>query len=139
MRILNSNNITLSINVKSYKGDYSMASEYYSFAITILKLEPEKAKRWNQDMVDLCGCESEKWPILVVDEPREDNYINISPSTQPGNSALLSRSHVTNEAKATEGPAWGYLETRPSALGMSDPIWGPLIHIFVDEEKKCEG
>ena len=45
MRILNSNNITLSINVKSYKGDYSMASEYYSFAITILKLEPEKAKR----------------------------------------------------------------------------------------------
>ena len=30
-------------------------------------------------------------------------------------------------------------ETRPSALGMSDPIWGPLIHIFVDEKKKCEG
>ena len=29
--------------------------------------------------------------------------------------------------------------TRPSALGMSDPIWGPLIHIFVDEKKKCEG
>ena len=28
-------------------------------------------------------------------------------------------------------------ETRPSALGMSDPIWGPLIHIFVDEKKKC--
>ena len=26
--------------------------------------------------------------------------------------------------------------TRPSALGMSDPIWGPLIHIFVDEKKK---
>ena len=25
--------------------------------------------------------------------------------------------------------------TRPSALGMSDPIWGPLIHIFVDEKK----
>ena len=22
---------------------------------------------------------------------------------------------------------------------MSDPIWGPLIHIFVDEKKKCEG
>ena len=31
------------------------------------------------------------------------------------------------------------LITRPSALGMSDPIWGPLIHIFVDEKKKCEG
>ena len=33
------------------------------------------------------------------------------------------------------------LSTRPSALGMSesDPIWGPLIHIFVDEKKKCEG
>ena len=30
-------------------------------------------------------------------------------------------------------------ETRPSALGMSDPIWGPLINIFVDEKKKCEG
>ena len=30
-------------------------------------------------------------------------------------------------------------ETRPSALGMSDPIWGPLIHIFVDDKKKCEG
>ena len=30
-------------------------------------------------------------------------------------------------------------KTRPSALGMSDPIWGPLIHIFVDEKKKCEG
>ena len=29
--------------------------------------------------------------------------------------------------------------TRPSALGMSDPIWGPLIYIFVDEKKKCEG
>ena len=29
--------------------------------------------------------------------------------------------------------------TRPSALGMSDPIWGPLIHILVDEKKKCEG
>ena len=25
--------------------------------------------------------------------------------------------------------------TRPSALGMSDPIQGPLIHIFVDEEE----
>ena len=25
--------------------------------------------------------------------------------------------------------------TRPSALGMSEPIWGPLIHIFVDEKK----
>ena len=23
--------------------------------------------------------------------------------------------------------------TRPSALGMSNPIWGPLIHILVDE------
>ena len=32
-----------------------------------------------------------------------------------------------------------YEKTRPSALGMSDPIWGPLIHIFVDEKKKCEG
>ena len=31
------------------------------------------------------------------------------------------------------------IATRPSALGMSDPIWGPLIHIFVDEKKKCEG
>ena len=30
-------------------------------------------------------------------------------------------------------------QTRPSALGMSDPIWGPLIHIFVDEKKKCGG
>ena len=30
-------------------------------------------------------------------------------------------------------------QTRPSALGMSDPIWGSLIHIFVDEKKKCEG
>ena len=30
-------------------------------------------------------------------------------------------------------------QTRPSALGMSNPIWGPLIHIFVDEKKKCEG
>ena len=29
--------------------------------------------------------------------------------------------------------------TRPSALGMSDPIWGLLIHISVDEKKKCEG
>ena len=27
------------------------------------------------------------------------------------------------------------VETRPSALGMSDQIWGPLIHIFVDEKK----
>ena len=27
------------------------------------------------------------------------------------------------------------IKTRPSALGMSDPIWGPLIHIFVDEKK----
>ena len=26
-------------------------------------------------------------------------------------------------------------KTRPSALGMSDPIWEPLIHIFVDEKK----
>ena len=26
-------------------------------------------------------------------------------------------------------------ETRPSALGMSDPNWGPFIHIFVDEKK----
>ena len=26
-------------------------------------------------------------------------------------------------------------KTRPSALGMSDPIWGPSIHIFVDEKK----
>ena len=26
-------------------------------------------------------------------------------------------------------------KTRPSALGMSDPIWGPLIYIFVDEKK----
>ena len=25
--------------------------------------------------------------------------------------------------------------TRPSALGMSDPILGPLIHIFVNEKK----
>ena len=25
--------------------------------------------------------------------------------------------------------------TRPSALGMSDPIWGPLINIFVDVKK----
>ena len=31
------------------------------------------------------------------------------------------------------------IKTRPSALGMLDPIWGPLIHIFVDEKKKCEG
>ena len=30
-------------------------------------------------------------------------------------------------------------QTRPSALGMSDPFWGPLIHIFVDEKKKCKG
>ena len=30
-------------------------------------------------------------------------------------------------------------KTRPSALGMSDPIWGPLIYIFVDKKKKCEG
>ena len=28
-----------------------------------------------------------------------------------------------------------YYGTRPSALGMSDPIWGPLIHIFADEKK----
>ena len=27
------------------------------------------------------------------------------------------------------------MTTRPSALGMSDPIYGPLIHIFVDEKK----
>ena len=26
--------------------------------------------------------------------------------------------------------------TRPSALGMSDPIWGPLVHVFVDEKDK---
>ena len=26
-------------------------------------------------------------------------------------------------------------KTRPSALGMSDPIWRPLIHIFMDEKK----
>ena len=26
--------------------------------------------------------------------------------------------------------------TRPSALGMSDPIWGPLIHISVDEKEE---
>ena len=26
-----------------------------------------------------------------------------------------------------------HLKTRPSALGMSDPICGPLIHNFVDE------
>ena len=25
------------------------------------------------------------------------------------------------------------METRPSALGMSDPIFGPSIHNFVDE------
>ena len=25
--------------------------------------------------------------------------------------------------------------TRPSALGMSDPIWEPLIHMFVEEKK----
>ena len=30
-------------------------------------------------------------------------------------------------------------KTRPSALGMSDPIWGPLIHIFVDEKKNWKG
>ena len=30
-------------------------------------------------------------------------------------------------------------QTRPSALGMSDPTRGPLIYIFVDEKKKCEG
>ena len=30
---------------------------------------------------------------------------------------------------------WDNFQTRPSALGMSDPIWGPLIHIFVDEKK----
>ena len=30
-------------------------------------------------------------------------------------------------------------QTRPSALGMSDPIWGSLIHIFVDKKKKCKG
>ena len=28
--------------------------------------------------------------------------------------------------------------TRPSALGMSDPIWGPLIHIFVDERRSAK-
>ena len=27
------------------------------------------------------------------------------------------------------------MKTSPSALGMSDPIWVPLIHIFVDEKK----
>ena len=34
---------------------------------------------------------------------------------------------------------YAFTITRPSALGMSDPIWGPLIHIFVDEKKKCKG
>ena len=29
--------------------------------------------------------------------------------------------------------------TRPSALVMSDPIWGPLFHMFVDEKKNWEG
>ena len=29
-------------------------------------------------------------------------------------------------------------ETRPSALGMSDPIWGPLIYIFVDERRSAK-
>ena len=29
-------------------------------------------------------------------------------------------------------------KTRPSALGMSDPIWGPLIHIFVDERRSAK-
>ena len=28
-----------------------------------------------------------------------------------------------------------YYVTRPSALGMSDPIWGPLIQSFVDEKR----
>ena len=43
------------------------------------------------------------------------------------------------------GPARQYAnkrknsKTRPRPLGMSDPIWGPLIHIFVDEKKNCEG
>ena len=37
-----------------------------------------------------------------------------------------------NAKKRKFGP---YLQTRPSALGMSDPILGPLIHIFVDEKK----
>ena len=31
------------------------------------------------------------------------------------------------------------LERRENALGMSHPIWGPLIHIFVDEKKNWEG
>ena len=31
------------------------------------------------------------------------------------------------------------VKTRPSALGMSDPIWGPFIHVFVDEKKDWEG
>ena len=37
--------------------------------------------------------------------------------------------HVTNARRRIKQG------TRPSALGMSDPIWGPLIHIFVDEKK----
>ena len=37
-----------------------------------------------------------------------------------------------NRARARE---LSQMKTRPSALGMSDPIWGPIIHIFVDEKK----
>ena len=31
------------------------------------------------------------------------------------------------------------MRTTPSALGMPDPIWGPLFYIFVDEKKNWEG
>ena len=57
----------------------------------------------------------------------------------------LSQYHVSNsiyQAKASKFK--GTLETletvlsRPSALGMSDPIWGPLIHIFVDERRSAK-
>ena len=50
---------------------------------------------------------------------------------------LLTGSLLNNsmEAKNAQIPS----ETRPSAIGMSDPIWGPLILFFVDDKKKCEG
>ena len=80
-----------------------------------------------------------KWQFVTTSRqsPMEEDNRAKQP---PGSSLSVHVQHPKNLGRAMS--SWSSISsmsTRPSALGMSDPIWGPLIHIFVDEKKKCKG
>ena len=70
------------------------------------------------------------FPALIVVSIERENEFEQERENESSENAKENRTSWREEPRQLT-----VLPTRPSALGMSDQIWGPLIHIFVDEKK----